>query len=87
MLAEDSTEHRAFFRTGVEAFFFRTQTEMIEAARHLLGMPSAEADAVRKAARKRSMSSAYTYIDRARQALDAISLCHARRNITRRSHQ
>lgn len=56
MFAEDSTEHRAFFRTGVEAFFFRTQTEMIEAARHLLGMPSAEADAVRKAARKRSMS-------------------------------
>jgi spore maturation protein CgeB len=73
MLAEDSFEHRAFFESGHEAFFFRTPKEMVEGARFLLDMPTSRADAVRRAARARSMSSRYAYRDRAHAALAAIN--------------
>jgi spore maturation protein CgeB len=87
MLAEDSIEHRAFFDSGKEAFFFRTPREMIDIARHLLAMPAGEADAVRRAARDRSMKSGYTYKDRAHSAFAAIRAAHSERLQTAGQHR
>jgi spore maturation protein CgeB len=77
MLAEDSIEHREFYENNKEAFYFRTHREMAELARHLLALPKCEAEAIRGAARRRSVVSGYSYHDRALQALAAISAVHA----------
>lgn len=77
MLAEDSQEHRDFFEVGKEAFFFRTEEEMIGLTRQILAMPKAEADAVRAAARHRSTTSGYMYRDRAAQVLAHIAAVRA----------
>lgn len=79
MLAQDSTEHREFFESGREAFYFSTPDEMIARARDILALPKDAADAARDAARRRSMTSGYTYADRARVALAAIEKVHRER--------
>lgn len=79
MLAQDSVEHRIFFEPGREAFFFQSRVEMTDLARALLAMPRAEAEAVRRAARQRSVVSKYSYRDRACTALALIEAAHARR--------
>jgi hypothetical protein len=79
MLAEDSVEHRTFFESGREAFFFSSPDEMIGLARHLLVMPRGEADAVRAAARRRSVEGGYSYRHRAEAAFAAIAAAHAAR--------
>jgi spore maturation protein CgeB len=65
MLAQDSCEHRAFFERGREAFFFKNAKEMIELVHYILSLPKLEADAVRVAARHRSIRGRYNYKERA----------------------
>jgi hypothetical protein len=79
MLAEDSTEQQAFFKSSCEAFYFSDSSEMILRTRQLLAMPKAQAMAVRFAARRRSVESPYSYLHRAEDALKAIFAAHARR--------
>jgi hypothetical protein len=79
MLAEDSAEHRTFFKSGREAFYFSGLSEMVARTRHLLAMPKEEAMAVRFAARRRSVESHYSYLHRAEAALKAILAAHAER--------
>jgi spore maturation protein CgeB len=79
MLAEDSPEHQAFFKSGCETFYFSDPSEMILRTRQLLAMPKAEAMAVRLAARRRSVESRYSYLHRAADALKAIFAAHERR--------
>ena len=73
MLSQDSPEQRNFFRSSVEAFYFRDTEEMIALTKMILGLTAEEANAVRRAARERSVKSGYSYQDRMRQALDAIA--------------
>jgi hypothetical protein len=77
MLAEDSSEHRRFFEAGQEAFYFKDPAAMVEGARHLMALSSGEADAVRVAARARSVSSGYHYADRARTMWGLIKNIHS----------
>jgi hypothetical protein len=72
MLAEDSSEHRTFFECGREAWFFNSPQEMIGLTRHLLALPKPKADAVRLAARLRSVGSGYSYRHRALAAFAEI---------------
>lgn len=72
MLGEDSSEHRDFFAPGREAFFFTDPQDMIAKARHILEMPVSEADAIRAAARRRSVEGRYSYRDRALTAIKSI---------------
>ena len=73
MLGNDSVEHRAFFESGREAFFFADEGEMIDLARQILAMPKDKADRIRLAARERSVESGYSYRHRAKAAISAIA--------------
>jgi spore maturation protein CgeB len=79
MLAEDSGEHQAFFKSDCEAFYFSGHAEMVLRARQLLAMPKEQAMVVRLAARRRSVESRYSYVHRAEDALKAIFAAHTRR--------
>ena len=78
MLAEDSIEHREFFESGQEAFYFRTRSEMVENARALLAISKQQANQVRGAARRRSINSGYSYAHRAQAALQIIEEANKR---------
>lgn len=79
MLAEDSVEHRAFFESGREAFFFRDDYEMIATCRAILELPKHEADELRRRARRRTLAAKYSYRDRALAALAEIKrVCEAK---------
>lgn len=69
MLAEDTVEHREFFRPDVEAFYFTSDEELIGQARRLLALSADEAGMIRARARARSVEQPFTYSDRAAQAL------------------
>lgn len=69
MLAEDTVEHREFFRPGVEAFYFADDEELVSQARQLLDLSTEDAGAIRARARARSVEEPYSYQDRAAQAL------------------
>lgn len=69
MLAEDSIEHREFFQSGEEAFYFSCEEELVEISRWLLAMSMDEAKGVREKARARSVNERYSYSDRAIEAL------------------
>jgi spore maturation protein CgeB len=62
-------DHEKYFEEGKEIFLFRNVAECCEKIRTLLEMPAASAQAIRLAARKKSIEAAYTYRDRALQAL------------------
>lgn len=72
MLAEDSVEHRAFFESDREAFYFRSPEEMINSARSILAISANEAKVIRFAARRRSVMSDYSYRNRAHVAFSEI---------------
>lgn len=67
MLAPDSQEHRAFFESGREAFFFSNDEEMIEITKRLLALDSLSAKNIRLRARQRCIEAGYSYSDRARE--------------------
>jgi len=66
MLAPYSDEHVHFFKPDAEAFFFRSDGELIEKARTILSFSPAEASAIRKAARERSLRDGYAYRERSK---------------------
>jgi hypothetical protein len=60
-----SEEQAGFFEEGREIFFFRDNDEMIGRVKQIMDMSEAQANAVRVAARQRSLSSGYSFADRA----------------------
>jgi spore maturation protein CgeB len=70
MLAPDTPEHSDYFEPNAEAFFFRTQDEMIELARRILDMEPAEVATIRDRARARSAG--YHYKERAAALLHTL---------------
>jgi spore maturation protein CgeB len=73
MLAPATPEHTSFFENRSEAFFFRSFNDCIDQIKNILVLPQSAAGDVRRAARARSLSSGYTYKDRAALALNGIS--------------
>ncbi len=69
MLAEDTIEHREFFRPQVEAFYFSHPSQMVMQAGRLLKLSRQEADEIRARARLRSLDQPYSYLERSRLAL------------------
>lgn len=72
-LAPDNEEHRSFFEDGKEIFLFNNVDECSEQIRYLLSLSATDADAIRSAARKRSLESGYSYKDRAEFVADNLS--------------
>jgi spore maturation protein CgeB len=70
MLAPWSVEHAEFFETGREAFFYKSDTELIEQARRILELPEEQTSLIRLNARNRSERSCYSYSGRAAMALE-----------------
>jgi spore maturation protein CgeB len=70
-LSPFSSEQAAFFSEGKEIFLFKDDSEMINTARKLLQMGKDQADKIRDAARTRSVSSAYSFEDRALTVYEA----------------
>ena len=65
LLAPRTNEHSLFFTEGKEVFLYSDAGEAIAQAVYLLGLSSADAGAVRSAARERSVISGYAYRGRA----------------------
>jgi len=76
MVAPDTTEHRLFFEDGKEAFLFKDVQHCARQINDLLNYPVAAADEIRSAARIRSVSSGYSYKDRAGLVLKTIQDLH-----------
>ena len=72
MLAPDTPEHRLFFENGKEAWLYRTVTECAAMAKKLMELSPEDAGKIREQARRRSLSSGYSYENRALQALSMI---------------
>ena len=72
MLAPDTEEHRSFFNNGNEIFLFSKTKDCFEQIQKILHLSHEEAEAIRRNARERSISSGYTYRDRAAFALGVI---------------
>jgi spore maturation protein CgeB len=66
LLAPATKEHLLFFEDNKEAFFYADMRQAIEKATFLLNLPAVDANNIRMLARKRSVSSGYTYQDRAK---------------------
>lgn len=66
-VAPDTPEHRKYFTEGKEIFLFNSLSNCIPLIRSLLDMSKTEADAIRIAARQRSVNDGYSYRDRAMQ--------------------
>ena len=65
MLAPLTEEHVSFFEADREAFFYGGLEEAVEKARMLIGLKEEEAGRIRIAARNKSVTSGYSYRDRA----------------------
>jgi spore maturation protein CgeB len=72
MLGPFSEEHHSFFKNGSEAFFYNSGEEAIGLAQKLLSLPLQEANQIRENARLRSLSSGYSYKERAKQLVQSI---------------
>jgi spore maturation protein CgeB len=75
MLAPDTEEHRHYFNSESEVLLYQDFSSCLEQCRRILRMNETEALAIRKAARKRSVESGYSYEARAKQ-LQSILLNH-----------
>ncbi len=73
LLAEDSMEHQAMFRNGTEAFFFRTNQEMLELVEWLVEDESTRTR-VAAAGRLRCLTSEYSYEGQMRKALTELGV-------------
>jgi spore maturation protein CgeB len=72
MLAPDTPEHRMYFDDDKEIFLFRNADECQEKIHKLINAKPEEIELVRNRARNRSLSSGYSYRDRACQAIKII---------------
>jgi spore maturation protein CgeB len=64
-LSPYSKDQETYFKEESEIFFFRDDDEMIAQAKKILGMSKQEADEIRNNARARSLTSRYSFEDRA----------------------
>ena len=71
-LFPNTPDHREFFEEGKELFLYANLDDCINKARKLLGMTKAQADAIRSAARERSLRSGYSYKDRTLQFMESL---------------
>lgn len=69
MVAPDTVEHRMYFEDNKEVFLFDGLVGCSEKIDRLLRLSHSEACEIRRAARDRSISSCYTYRDRAKEAV------------------
>ncbi|WP_260583174.1 glycosyltransferase [Sphingopyxis sp. PET50] len=72
-LGPDSPEHRDFFIADRDAFYFSDAEGMLAEARKLLALPADEAEAIRGAARARTVALRSHFDDRARVMLAALT--------------
>lgn len=72
-LAPDTIDHRTYFVPNREILLFSSLLECSNRITDLLSLPVASANAIRNAARERSLSSAYSYRERAHQAFEELS--------------
>ncbi|MDP4148456.1 MAG: glycosyltransferase [Bacteroidota bacterium] len=77
MLAPDTTEHRIYFTDKEEIFLYRDAADCAERCRYLLDLPRPDADRIRENARRRSLTSGYSYEARAKQFLEQIQSFYA----------
>jgi spore maturation protein CgeB len=68
-LAPYSEEQAEFFEEGKEIFFFRDVAEIIQRVRDILSLPQETIQHVRGNARMRSLTSGYSFADRAKTVL------------------
>jgi spore maturation protein CgeB len=73
-LAADTSEQRLFFDAGSEIFFFKDESDCAKQIQYLQSLSFKEANLIRQRARRRSLSSGYTYRERAAQALRELNL-------------
>ena len=66
-LAPDTEEHRVFFEANKEIFLYESFEECVQKARYLLDLDFDSATQIRNAARTRSLTSEYSYENRAKQ--------------------
>jgi len=72
MVAQDTPEHRKYFENGKEAFFFNSVDDGSRIIRDVLAMDKEKAAQLRDNARNRSVTSGYSYRDRAKTVLTAL---------------
>ncbi|HLY70249.1 MAG TPA: glycosyltransferase, partial [Puia sp.] len=72
MIAPDTPEHRMFFENGKEAIFFKNSGECLEKINCVLDLTTDDANQIRNNARHRSISSGYSYKDRAKEFYEAV---------------
>jgi spore maturation protein CgeB len=70
MLAPWSVEHVEFFESRREAFFYKSDAELIEQARLILELPEEQSGQMRLNARNRSERSCYSYAGRTAMVLE-----------------
>lgn len=70
MVAPDTIEHRIYFENDKEAFLYKDVNDCADIIKNLLAMESTTSNAIRVAARQRSVTSGYSYEARAKQALN-----------------
>lgn len=66
LLAPDTADHRQFFTDGEEIFLFNDALSCTKKISQLLTLTERQAEAIRENAKQRSVSSGYSYKDRAR---------------------
>jgi spore maturation protein CgeB len=64
-LTEYSDEQAKFFKEDVEIFFFRNEKDLVDKVDKILKMSDSEIRSLRNNARKRSLTSGYSFADRA----------------------
>ena len=72
MLARLTDEHTLFFEADKEAFYFKDFAQCLQKCQVLLNLSKIDAHKIRVAARKRSISSDYSYQNRAKQLIEII---------------
>jgi spore maturation protein CgeB len=66
MIAPDTPEHRIFFENGKEVFLFQNSDECLKKINRVMDLSADNANKIRNNARHRSISSGYSYKDRAK---------------------
>jgi spore maturation protein CgeB len=74
MIAPDTPEHRIFFEDGKEIFLFKNSDECLAKINYVMNLTTDEADKIRSNARDRSITSAYSYKDRAKTVYEAFKI-------------
>jgi spore maturation protein CgeB len=71
-LAPATTEHQQFFRQGEEIFLYKSPEDCIEQVKKILALSPEDANAIRRAAREKSVKQNYSYRGRAFSAAEKI---------------